>query len=85
MLVERRNANLLNFMYKSNCKLIQENAKQLRGYEADVFIEYISNNDTKLCCLSRGEEMDCSSCGERGLITIGSFKVKQKQKLKNKL
>ena len=48
MLVDRIKANLCNFMYKRklNTSLLQEKPRQLRRYEADIFIEYHSNNNT---------------------------------------
>ena len=48
MLVDRRKTNLCNFKYKrkSNTMLLQERPRQLRRYEAEVFIEHNSNNET---------------------------------------
>ena len=48
MLVDRRKANLCNFMYKRKEKnmLLQERPRPLRRFEAEVFIEHYSNNKT---------------------------------------
>ena len=45
MLVDRRKANLCNFMYKrkSNNILLQERPRPLRRFEAEVFIEHAMN------------------------------------------
>ena len=47
-LVDRGEANPCNFMYKrkNNRDLLEERPRQLRRYEADIFIEYHSNNNT---------------------------------------
>ena len=51
--LDRSDINVLNFMYKrqSNSSLLQERPKELRRFEADIFIEHHSDNNTFLIVL----------------------------------
>ena len=86
MLVDRRKTILCNFMYKrkSNQALLQERPRQLRRYEADIFIEYHSNNNTfENSVLYQGAQIwNNLTVEERHVRIYDSFKDKQKGKLK---
>ena len=87
MLDDRRDVNLLNFMYKrkSNSLLLQERPRELRKYEADVFTEHYSNNNTfaKSVIHQGAKKWNALPIEEKLLLTLESFKDKQKCKLKN--
>ena len=86
MLVDRRKANLCNFMYKrkSNNILLQERPRPLRRFEAEVFIEHYSNNQTfEHTVKFQGAKIwNSLPIEERNLRSYDGFKQKQKEKLK---
>ena len=86
MLVDRRKAIFCNFMYKrkSNNILLQERPRQLRGYEAEVFIEHYSNRKTfEHTVKFQGAKIwNNLPTDERNLRSYDGFKHKQKEKLK---
>ena len=86
MLVDRRKTNLCNFMYKrkSNTMLLQERPRQLRRYDAEVFIEHYSNNKTfEHTVKFQGAKIwNNLPIKERNLRSYDGFEKKQKDKLK---
>ena len=89
LIKDRREVNLLNFMFKrkSNNSLLQVQPRDLRRYNACVFIEYGSNNNIfESCILFQGaQRWNALPVVERNMHTYEGFKLCQKQKLKNKL
>ena len=81
--------NLLNFMYKrkDNIRLLQNQPRELRRFEARVFIEYASNNNTfESSILFQGaHKWNALPVIEGNMHTYEGFKMCQRQKLKNKL
>ena len=85
MLVDRRKTNLCNFTYKrkSNTMLLQERPRQLRRYEAEVFIEHYSNNKyfEHTVKFQGAKIWNNLPIEERDLRSYDGFKQKQKEKL----
>ena len=86
---DRRDTNLLNFMYKrrGNNALLQRGLRNLRRYEADIFVEYQSNNNTFESCVAFQGALKWNRLPveERGMLTLEGFKSRQKEKLRNLL
>ena len=89
LIKDRMDINLLNFMFKrkGNLSLLQPQPRELRRYEACVFKEYISNNRTFESCVAfqGAQKWNLLSVEERNEPTYEGFKIRQRQKLKNKL
>ena len=85
--LDKRKANLLNFMYKRKCNnnLLQTQPRELRRNEAVLFKEYGSNNKTfESCVLYQGaQNWNALAVKERNEPTYEGFKAIQRQKLKN--
>ena len=86
---DRMCTNMLNFMYKRKCNtnLLQAQPRDLRRYEACLFIEYGSNNRTFESCVTYqgAQKWNALPIDERNEPTIEGFKSRQKLKLKNML
>ena len=86
---DRRDTNLLNFMYKRKCNtnLLQKQPRELRRFQAALFNEYASNNRSfESCILYQGaQKWNALSVKERNEKSYEGFKVTQKKKLKNRL
>ena len=86
---DKRDTNLLNFMYKRKCNnnLLQPLPRELRRFEASLFREYVSNNRTfESCILYQGApKWNALTVKERNEPTYDGFKANQRQKLKNRL
>ena len=86
---DRMTTNLLNFMYKRKCNtnLLQVQPRELRRYEACLFVEYISYNTTfKSCVAYQGaQKWNALPVRLRNEPTYEGFKSQQKQKLRNNL
>ena len=88
-LEERRDVNLLNFMYKrrdSNV-LLRRGYRALRRYDADIFIEHQSNNNSfeSSVAFKGVTKWNRLPVVERRILTHESFKSRQKVKLRNLL
>ena len=88
-LEERRDVNLLNFMYKrkENNVLLHRGQRVLRRYDADIFVEHVSNNNTfeSSVVFQGSTKWNRLPVEERRILTQEGFKSKQKLKLRNLL
>ena len=76
-------------MYKrrGNNALLQRGPRNLRRYEADIFVEYQSNNNTFESCVAFQGAIKWNRLPveERGMLTLEGFKSRQKEKRRNLL